>query len=67
MYKEMVDGQESSSWTKKGSDITWRNTEVIRDVVLAYILEIQDKIALKERKRQINDKDIPKGNNLKYY
>lgn len=51
---------------EKGSYTTWHSVEAILDVVLTYILETQDRITLKKRKHQINDKDKPERNNWKY-
>lgn len=52
---------------EKSSNTTWCSVEAILYVVLMYILGTQERITFKERKRQINDKDKPKGINLKYY
>lgn len=49
------------------SNTTWCSVEAMLYVVLMYVLGTQERITLKERKHQINDKDKPKGINLKYY
>ena len=50
---------------EKGPDATC--LEPTLDIVLLNVLETQEIIVLKERKRRINEKDKLKENNLKYF